>query len=99
VGLGPCVRGWSAAVSGDEEARWFAPRVTVRLLCTLRPAHQLYDFVGPGPRARGLAVGFGRDEEAHYRGRRFAPCVTVCLLRTRRPAPRLNDLWARAPVS
>jgi hypothetical protein len=29
--------------------------------------------VGPGPRVRDWAVGFGGDEEAHYRGWRFAP--------------------------
>jgi hypothetical protein len=53
VGLGPRVRGWSAAFGGDGEARRFAPRVVVRLLRTRRLAHQLYDFVGPGPHARG----------------------------------------------
>jgi hypothetical protein len=50
--------------------------------------------VGPGPRARDWAVGFGGDEEA----RRFAPCVAVRLLRTRRPTPKEYDSWAWAPV-
>jgi hypothetical protein len=55
--------------------------------------------MGPCPRVRDWVVVFGRDEEAHYRGRLFAPRVTVRLLRTRRPAHQLYDLWARAPVS
>jgi hypothetical protein len=46
-GPGPHVRDWAAAFGGDEEehyrGRWFAPRVAVRLLCTWRPPHQLYD--------------------------------------------------------
>jgi hypothetical protein len=54
--------------------------------------------MGPGPRIRDWAVVFGRDEEAHYHGRRFAPHVADHLLRTRRPAHQLYDLWARAPV-
>jgi hypothetical protein len=48
VGLGPRVIDWAAAFGGDEEAhcrgRRFAHRVAVRLLCTRRPAHQLYDL-------------------------------------------------------
>jgi hypothetical protein len=55
--------------------------------------------VGLGPRVIDWAVVFGRDEEAHYRGRQFAPRVAVRLLRTRRPAHQLYDLWAWAPVS
>jgi hypothetical protein len=55
--------------------------------------------VGLGPRVINLAVVFGRDEEAHYRGRWFAPCVAVRLLRTHRPAHQLYDLWARARMS
>jgi hypothetical protein len=51
--------------------------------------------VGPGPRVRDWAIGFGGDEEA----RRFAPGVAVRLLRTRRPTPKENDSWARSPVS
>jgi hypothetical protein len=37
VGPGPRIRGWSDAFGEDEEARRFAPRVAVRLLCTRRP--------------------------------------------------------------
>jgi hypothetical protein len=48
VGLGPRVRDWTVVFGGDEEAhyreRWFAPRVSVHLLRTRRPAHQLYDL-------------------------------------------------------
>jgi hypothetical protein len=55
--------------------------------------------VGPGPRVRDWAVGFGRGEEAHYRGRRLAPHAAVRLLRTRRPTPKEYDSWARASVS
>jgi hypothetical protein len=55
--------------------------------------------VGPGPRVRDWAVGFGRGEEAHYRRRWRAPYAAVCLLRTRRPTPKEYDSWARAPVS
>jgi hypothetical protein len=36
VGPGPRVRGWPAAFGGDEEARRFAPRVAIHLLCTRR---------------------------------------------------------------
>jgi hypothetical protein len=54
--------------------------------------------VGPGPRVRDWAVGFGGGEEAHYRGRRLAPLAAVRLLRTRRPTPKEYDSWARAPV-
>ena len=55
--------------------------------------------MGPGPRARDWAVGFGRGEEAHYRRRWRAPHAAVRLLRTRRPTPEEYDLWARPPVS
>jgi hypothetical protein len=53
--------------------------------------------VGPGPRVRDWAVGFGGDEEAHYRGRRFAPRVAVRLLRTQKLTSKEDDSWARAP--
>jgi hypothetical protein len=43
VGLGPRVRGWSAAFGGDEEAHRFAPRMAVRLLRTRRPMPKEYD--------------------------------------------------------
>jgi hypothetical protein len=36
VGPSPRVRGWPAAFGGDEETRWFAPRVAVCLLRTRR---------------------------------------------------------------
>jgi hypothetical protein len=55
--------------------------------------------VGPGPRVRHWAIGFGGGEEAHYRERRLAPHVAVRLLRTRRLTPKEYDSWARAPVS
>jgi hypothetical protein len=54
--------------------------------------------VGPGPRVRDRAVGFGGGEEAHYRRRWRAPHTAVRLLRTRRPTPGEYDSWARAPV-
>jgi hypothetical protein len=54
--------------------------------------------VGPGPRVRLWAIGFGVGEEAYYRGRRLAPHAVVRLLRTRRPTPKEYDSWARAPV-
>jgi hypothetical protein len=43
VGSGPRVRGWVAAFGEDKEARWFAPRVAVRLLRTQRPTPEEYD--------------------------------------------------------
>jgi hypothetical protein len=49
VGPGPRVRGWSAAFGGDEEARRFAPRVAVRLLCTRRPTPKEYDSWAQAP--------------------------------------------------
>jgi hypothetical protein len=55
--------------------------------------------VGPSPRVRDWAVGFGGGEETHYRRGWSAPHVAVCLLRTRRPTPKEYDSWARAPVS
>jgi hypothetical protein len=55
--------------------------------------------VGLGPYVIDWAIVFGRDGEAHYRGRWFAPRVAVRLPRTRRPAHQLYDLWTRAPVS
>jgi hypothetical protein len=55
--------------------------------------------MGPDPRIRHWAVGFGGGEEACYRGRRRTPHVAVHLLRTRRPTPKEYDSWARAPVS
>jgi hypothetical protein len=79
--------------------RWFAPRVAVCLLCTQELMPKEDDSWARAPRVRDWAVGFGGDEEAHYRGRRFAPCMAVCLLRTRRPGHQLYDLWAQAPVS
>jgi hypothetical protein len=54
--------------------------------------------MGPDPRIRHWAVGFGGGEEARYRGRRPTPHVAVHLLRTRRPTPKEYDSWARAPV-
>jgi hypothetical protein len=55
--------------------------------------------MGPGPRVRNWAVGFGGDEEAHYRWRWLAPNAAVRLLRTRRPTPKEYDPWAQAPES
>jgi hypothetical protein len=54
--------------------------------------------VGPGPRVRDWAVGFGGGEEAHYRRRWRAPHAAVRLLRTRRPTPKEYDSWAWAPM-
>jgi hypothetical protein len=45
----PRVRGWPAAFGGDEEARWFAPRVAVRLLRTQRPTPKEYDSWAHAP--------------------------------------------------
>jgi hypothetical protein len=53
--------------------------------------------VGPGPRVKDWAVGFGGGEEAYYHGRWLAPLAVVHLLRTRRPTPKEHDSWARAP--
>jgi hypothetical protein len=55
--------------------------------------------VGPGPRVRDWAVGFGGGEEAYYRRRWLAPLAVVRLLRTRRPMPKEHDSWAQAPMS
>jgi hypothetical protein len=55
--------------------------------------------MGPGPRARDWAVGFGGGEEAYYRRRWRAPHTVVRLLHTRRPTPEEYDSWARAPMS
>jgi hypothetical protein len=48
VGPGPRVRDWAVASGGDGEAHYrgrrFASRMAVRLLCTRRPAHQVYDL-------------------------------------------------------
>jgi hypothetical protein len=49
MGLGPCVRGWSAAFSGDEEAWRFTPCVAVRLLRIRRPTPKEYDSWAPAP--------------------------------------------------
>jgi hypothetical protein len=54
--------------------------------------------MGPGPRVRDWAVGFGRGEETHYRRRWRAPHAAVRLLHTRRPTPKEYDSCARAPV-
>jgi hypothetical protein len=54
--------------------------------------------VGPGPRVRDWAVGFGGGEEAHSRRRWRAPHAAVHLLCTRRPTPEEYDSWARAFV-
>jgi hypothetical protein len=53
--------------------------------------------MGSGPRVRDWTVVFGRDEEAHYRGRWLAPRVAVRLLSTQRPSHQLYDLWTQAP--
>jgi hypothetical protein len=50
------------------------------------------------PRVKDWAVGFGGDEEAHYRRRWRAPHAAVRLLRTRRPTPKEYDSRARAPA-
>ena len=55
--------------------------------------------MGPGPRARDWAVGFGGGEEARHHRRWHAPHAAVRLLRTRRPTPKEYDSWAWAPVS
>jgi hypothetical protein len=54
--------------------------------------------VGPGPRVRDWAVGFGGGEKAHCRRQWRAPHVAVRLLRTWRPTPKEYDSWAWAPV-
>jgi hypothetical protein len=55
--------------------------------------------VGPGPRVRDWAVGFGGGEKARYRRRWRALHAVVHLLRTWRPTLEEYDSWARAPVS
>jgi hypothetical protein len=55
--------------------------------------------VALGPHVIDWAFVSGKDEVAHYRGRRFAPRMVVCLLSTQRPAHQLYDLWTWAPVS
>jgi hypothetical protein len=55
--------------------------------------------VGPGPRARDWAVGFGGGEEAYCRRRWRASHAAARPLRTRRPTPEEYDSWAQAPVS
>jgi hypothetical protein len=54
--------------------------------------------VGPGPRARDWAVGFGGGEEADYRRQWCALHVSVHLLRTQKPARQVHDMWAWAPM-
>jgi hypothetical protein len=53
VVLGHRVIVWAVVFGGDGEAHYcgrrFAPRVAVRLLCTWRPAHQLYDLWTQAP--------------------------------------------------
>jgi hypothetical protein len=49
VGPGPCVRGWSAAFGGDEEARRFAPRLAVCFLRTWRLMPKEYDSWARAP--------------------------------------------------
>jgi hypothetical protein len=53
--------------------------------------------MGPGPCVRDWAVGFGRGEEAHYRGRRLVPHAVVHLFRTRRQTPKEYDSWGWGP--
>jgi hypothetical protein len=48
-GPGPRARGWAAAFGGDKEARLFAPRAVVRLLCTRRPSRYPHDLWGWAP--------------------------------------------------
>jgi hypothetical protein len=50
--------------------------------------------MGPGPCARGWAVGFGGGDEAHYRRQRCALHVSVHLLRAQKPARQVHDMWA-----
>jgi hypothetical protein len=49
VGPGPRAKGWSAAFSGDKEARRFTPRVVVRLLRTRRLTPKDYDSWAQAP--------------------------------------------------
>jgi hypothetical protein len=49
VGPGPRDRGWPAAFGGDEEARWFAPRVAVHLLRARRPTPKEDDSWAQAP--------------------------------------------------
>jgi hypothetical protein len=54
--------------------------------------------VGPGPRARDKAVGFGKGEEAHYRGQWHALHASVRLLRTQNSVHHVHDMWAWASM-
>jgi hypothetical protein len=53
VGPGPCVRDWSAAFGGGEEAHyrrwWRAPHAAVHLLRTRRPTPEEYDLWARAP--------------------------------------------------
>jgi hypothetical protein len=53
--------------------------------------------VGPGPRDRAWAIGFGRDEGAHYHSWWRALHAAVRLL-TRWPTSKEYDSWTRSPV-
>ena len=54
--------------------------------------------MGPGPRVRDWAIGFGGGEDAHYRRRWRALHVSVRLLRTQKPVRQVHDMWAWAPM-
>jgi hypothetical protein len=60
MGPGPRVRDWAVVFGGGEEARWFAPCVAVCLLCTRRPAHQLFDLWARAPVSEARCLGARR---------------------------------------
>jgi hypothetical protein len=95
VDSGPRVRGWAAAFGGDEEARRFAPCVTVRHLCTRRPTPKEHDS---WTRAPVSEAGPLLSAEMKRRGGSLL-VFGFRLLRTRRPMPKKYDSWTRAPVS
>jgi hypothetical protein len=62
VGLSPRARGWSAAFSGDEEARRFSPHVAVRLLRTRRLTPKEYDSWAQAPVSKAGSPWCASDE-------------------------------------
>jgi hypothetical protein len=54
--------------------------------------------MGPSPRARDWAVGFGGGEEAHYCRQWRALHASVLLPRAQNLACQVHDMWAWAPM-
>ena len=89
MGLGPWARDWAVGFGGGEEVHyrrwWCTLHVSVRLLHTQKPAHQVHDMWAWAPMPEVGLLAAAKPRGRTTAGRLHAPCAAV----------RLLDRWLR----